>query len=156
MWTGTLTVCECVSVSMEWLILYVCMYICICVFQCQEQGQLQECVSAVRVCLARLDYVIKVHTTTQPPFPLPTMPPTLSLLLFISSFPLSLFFLLPVPPHPFFDHFLQSLSLCFIFCSFLLFSSTFPHFVLSLSPPLVPKNVFTLSVVLFSATSFLC
>nr|XP_046257195.1 intersectin-1 isoform X3 [Scatophagus argus] len=37
--------------------------------QCQEQGQLQECVSAVRVCLARLDYVIKelreIHSRQQ-------------------------------------------------------------------------------------------
>lgn len=85
-WTQTLTVCECVSLSIEWLILCVCMYMCICVFQCQEQGQLQECVSAVRVCLARLDYVIKVHTTTQPPSPSPTY---LSLFL---SFSISVFY----------------------------------------------------------------
>lgn len=95
--------------SMEWLILYVCMYICICVFQCQEQGQLQECVSAVRVCLARLDYVIKVHTTTQPPFPLPTMPP---LCLSFFSFP----------------HFLYLcffFSLCLLIPSFITFSNHF-------------------------------
>lgn len=66
----------------------VCVYIYACVFQHQEQGQLQECVSAVRVCLTRLDHVIKVHETNQPPItPLLLSPFFALLLLLLPSFP---------------------------------------------------------------------
>lgn len=57
-----------------------------CVFQHQEQGQLQECVSAVRVCLTRLDRVIKVHETNQPPITPLLLSPFFALLL-LPSFP---------------------------------------------------------------------
>lgn len=67
---------------------HVCVYIYACVFQHQEQGQLQECVSAVRVCLTRLDHVIKVHETNQPPItPLLLSPFFALLLLLLPSFP---------------------------------------------------------------------
>lgn len=87
--TETLTVCVCVRVSVcpclksgrSSVCVNIC--VCICVFQCQEQGQLQECVSAVRVCLARLDYVIKVHTTTTTTS-LPLHLPSLHLLYLLS------------------------------------------------------------------------
>lgn len=65
----------------------VCVYIYACVFQHQEQGQLQECVSAVRVCLTRLDHVIKVHETNQPPITPLLLSPFFALLLLLPSFP---------------------------------------------------------------------
>ena len=131
-WTQTLTVCECVSLSIEWLILCVCMYMCICVFQCQEQGQLQECVSAVRVCLARLDYVIKVHTTTQPPPPRTPTYPSLFLSFSVSycvSFFFCIFLSVIISFYLAFD-----LSFCISFILFLfLFSLWLLIFSLSLS-----------------------
>lgn len=75
-------------VSVFWTVcVCVCVYIYACVFQHQEQGQLQECVSAVRVCLTRLDHVIKVHETNQPPFTPLLLSPFFALLLLLPSFP---------------------------------------------------------------------
>lgn len=133
-----------VSVSKEWLNLCVCMYVYmyICVFQCQQQGQLQECVSAVRVCLARLDYVIKVHTTTQPP--LPSSPrPSLSLCLLVFVFCIFFLPLLSTTCNPFFHISLWSLShhhlslVASFSVLFLLFSSSCT-LLFSLPPPYCP------------------
>lgn len=91
----------------------VCVYIYAYVFQHQEQGQLQECVSAVRVCLTRLDHVIKVHETNQPPITPLLLSPFFALLLpsfphHSSSFLSLLLFTLNLS---------SSLSLPLIFCS---------------------------------------
>lgn len=137
------------SVSIEWLILCVCVHICICVFQCQEQGQLQECVSAVRACLARLDYVIQVHTTTQPPF---SSPPYPSLCLIFSPF--HLLYLSFSSPH-------DSLS-CLSSLSLITFSLLHILFLYSYFLPLWPSTSYTSLplvpsiVLLFSALPFLC
>lgn len=148
MWTETINclwVCVCVYRLVDPLCVSV-YTVCICVFQCQAQGQLQECVSAVRVCLARLDYVIQVHTTTQPPFLSQLCPsPTLSLLSVFSPWLSSSFLssLFPVT---------SVLHLLFLPSHFLplLPSTSYPSLLL-LSPS------FILSVILvFSAPSFLC
>jgi len=77
----TLCVCCCV---------YIYIYIYVHVFQHLGQGQLQECVSAVRVCLARLDYIIKVQATAQPSYQ-PFFMSFSSLLIFLLFLGLSIF-----------------------------------------------------------------